>query len=209
MNKTLIASLALVAFGAASASADIIPDRTTLDGILGGGGILEDFEALDISFRGQRADSGGLLNSTTMFDGSGPGLVQPGADYMAPTLWWNGDGYFNLNTQTLGDSSGWRGNAINIVYTTAVTAMGIDLQGYDGFSQAGTISVYDTSNNLISATAVDGGFFGWENAGGIGRVVVDATDGYIMIDNHLYGVPTPSTLAALGICGLAATRRRR
>ncbi|MBL1218623.1 MAG: hypothetical protein D8M59_14155 [Planctomycetes bacterium] len=193
----VLASLGLIA---GAASADEIADRATLEDMLGGGGTLEDFETLSIGYGGQRSDSSGYLNSDSIFDGSGPGLVQPGADYISPTLWWNGDGYFSLNTQTLADSSGWRGFAITIEYTTEVTAMGIDMQGYSGYAMDGTASVYDTSNNLLGVANVNGGFFGWENADGIGYVVVSANSGYIMIDDHLYGVGDQLRLTVTGDC---------
>ena len=169
------------------ASADQVADRATLEGILGGNGVLENFETADVPDGTNISDAGGLLNSETTFAGQGPGLVQPGADYIAATMWWNGNNYFALVTQTLGDCSGWRGNAITIAYTTDVTAMGFDMQGYTGYSMAGTVTVYDTANNLLGVANVDGGFFGWENADGIGSVVVSANDGYLMIDDHLYG----------------------
>ena len=208
--NVMCASLAAMAGAAMTVQASVIPDRATLQGILGGGGTYEDFETLDVPTGGQLSDSSGVLNSTSTFAGFGPGLVEPGADYRSPTLWWNGDGYFNLNSRTLGDGSGWRGFAITIEYTQAVTAMGIDMQGYEGYSTAGTVAVYDTGGGLLGTTNVNGGFFGWENAGGIGSVVVSASqDGYIMIDNHEYGVPAPSTAMAMGLLGLSALRRRR
>lgn len=211
IKTTVVSILLLVGVGSMTAQADLIADRATLEALLGGNGILEDFETLDVPEGGQRSDSSGFLNSESIFDGSGPGLVQPGATYSAPSLFWNGNNYFGLNSQTLGDSTGWRDWEITIDYTKPVTAMGVDLQGYEGFGQQGTISVYDTENVLLSVTDVNGGFFGWENAGGIGRVVVDTQidNNYMMIDNHLYGVPVPSAVAVLAVFGLTGRTRRR
>ncbi len=212
MMKTAgVAMLILVGLGPMVAQADLIQDRPTLEALLGDNGILEDFETLAVPEGGQRSDSSGFLNSDSIFDGSGPGLVQPGATYSAPSLFWNGNNYFGLITQTLGDSTGWRDWQITIDFTTAVSAMGLDLQGYAGFGMEGTVSVFDTNNLLLSTTAVDGGFFGSEDVGGIGRVVVDTQidNNYIMIDNHLYGIPEPSTIAILTVLGLAAVTRRR
>ena len=214
MRKTrILAGAALLLVAAAvpiAAQADQISDRATLEAILGGNGTLEDFETLNIGFGGQRTDASGLLNSETMFDGDGPGLVQPGADYISPRLWWNGDGYLDLNTQTLADSSAWRDREITVEYTAAVTAMGFDMQGYAGFGMSGSVDVYDTGGDLLGSPAVNGGFFGWENDAGIGSVVISANASeYIMIDDHLYGVPEPSTAAALAVLGLCAASRRR
>lgn len=212
MRRALLSVAAVLLAGATlpgMALAGQVGDRPTLEGLLGGGGILEDFETLDIPPGGQRSDSSGLLNSDSIFDGSGPGLVQPGADYVSPTLWWNGDGYYDLDTQTLADSSGWRGFEITIEYDPPIAALGFDMQNYAGYSMAGTVSVYDTLGGLLGATAVNGGFFGWEDSGGIGSVVVSAdSDGYIMIDNHLYGVPEPATAGLLVAVGLVGALQR-
>lgn len=195
----------------ASGSAQFISSQAQLAGILGGNQITEDFEGNALLGSGQLHEANPVLNSTSTFAGFGPGLVQAGVDYSSANLWWNDNGYFGLNTRTLGDSSSWRGNGITITYTMFVDAMGFDMQGYSGFVMSGNVSVYDTSNNLVSTTSVNGGFFGWQHAGGIGRVVVDADqDGYIMLDNHGYGsaVPEPFTVAGM-VAGLALLARRR
>lgn len=213
MKNNLISTLVFgVAFTALSTSAfaGLITSQAQLSTILGGGGTMEDFEGNGLLGAGQIVDS--LLNSTSTYAGYGPGLCQAGATYTSPSLFWNDNGYFGLNTRTLGDASGWRGLDTTITYTTAVTAFGFDLFGYAGFSQNGTISVYDNSNVLLTSSGVNGGFFGWENAGGIGKVVVSATTDYIMIDNHGYGrgvVPEPTSLAVIGIGAIALCLRRR
>jgi hypothetical protein len=205
-----LAALLLVA--ARSAHAGPIATQADLATLLGSGLVVEDFETLSVRFGGQRYDTG-PLSSATLFDGDGPGLVQPGAIYSGNEyLFWNGDAYFGLDTQTLGDSSDWRGWPMTITYTTPVTAMGFDMQAYRGLAMTGVVSVYDLSDVLLSATAVNGGFFGWENAAGIGRVVIAAQprDTYIMIDNHGYGsaIPEPATLLLIA-AGLGAIAVRR
>lgn len=196
-----------VAGTALSAQAGPVPDRTTLQGILGGGGTLEDFEGLDVQIGGQYSDDVGSLSSTTTFAGSGPGLVQPGASYNARYLYWNGPGYYGLITKTLGDAAGDR--PLTITYSTPVTAMGFDIQGYLGFDAAGTATVFDTNGDLLGSAPIDRGFFGWENSGGIGSVTISSPLGYILIDNHLFGVPSPAAASLFGLGGLALARRRR
>lgn len=194
---------------AANGSAGEIFSQSELSTLLGGNLTMEDFEGNGLLGSGQI--SGSFLNSTAIFGGYGPGLVQAGVDYSSQALFWNDNGYFGLNTRTLGDASGWRNYETTITYTAPVTAFGFDMQGYSGFTMTGSVTVYDTSNNVLTVNSVNGGFFGWENLGGIGRVVVSAdNDGYIMIDNHGYGaVPEPASLAVLSLGALAALRRRR
>ena len=212
-----MAGVALWCTAAPRAEAGPIVNRTQLNAILGPNQIFENFQTLNVPEGGQISGTS-PLNSTTTFAGHGPGLVQPGAEYSSGAgnpLFWNGNGYFGLNTRTLGDASAWRGLAQSITYTTPVDAFGFDMQGYAGFPMIGTVSVYDRGNALLGTVPVNGGFVGWENAGGIGRVVVAAAlEGYIMIDNHGYGpaIPEPAGAAVLLVAaatGAARSRRMR
>lgn len=210
----IVCALSL-AFGASlAAHAGPVTSQAQLAVLLGAGETMEDFEGNGRLGAGQIADS--LLNATSIYGGFGPGLVQAGATYSADLLFWNDNGYYNLNTRTLGDASGWRGLATYITYTQPVNAFGFDMAGYVGYDMSGTVEVYDLSNALLVTANVNGGFFGWENAAGIGRVVVSATSGYIMIDNHGYGsansaVPEPASLGLVGLAlfGLAGSIRKR
>lgn len=200
-------------FGAFSvAHAGLITSQSQLSLLLGAGETMENFEGNGLLSFGQKWSSA-PLNSTSLFAGYGPGLVQAGVTYSANTLYWNDNGYFGLNTRTLGDSA--LGNPLTILYTQPATAFGFDMQGYAGYVMNGVIDVYDLANNLLASTSVNGGFFGWESAGGISRVTVASSSGYIMIDNHGYGVTSnsnsvfePATLALMGV-GLAGVSLRR
>lgn len=202
---------------AAPVSAQLIVDRPTLDAILGAGQIFENFEAYSINDGDAHSAPTASLDFTTIFNGQGPGLVQPGAVYNDPAqagLQWNGHNYYGLQSKTLLSNS----NTLAINYTTAVVAMGLDLRGFEGFGWNGEVRVYDVNNALVSTTNVgiaNGGaenlFFGWYHAGGIGRVeIFNATHSWgALIDNHGYGVPAPGALALLAAAGVMARRRRR
>ena len=214
-TKLMSAGLSVTALFILSggAFAQQISSQAQLATLLGGNETMEDFEGNGKLGSGQI--TGTFLDSNSTFGGFGPGLVKPGAAYSSPGLYWNDNAYFGLNTRTLGDSSSWRGFDLTITYTQPVTAMGFDMQGYSGFTKEGSVSVYDTANHLISSTNVDGGFFGWQATGGIGKVVVSAnpnnTNSYIMIDNHGFGsaVPEPASLAVLSLGALGMLVRRR
>ncbi len=204
-----------VLIGIQAATAQQIPDRATLDGILGGNQVLEDFETYDVD-DGLWADLNiDWLDETTVVNGQGPGLVQPGVWYMAGSLGdfqWNGDSYYEVETKTLQANQYYQDIDITIFYPDIVQAMGIDLREMQAFPDSGTVEVYDYNDELISTTVFSfdtGGaenvFFGWRHDEGIWRVVIK-NDWYSwspMIDNHGYGM-TGLALSIEGSCpGLA------
>ena len=223
-----VTSSLLLSVSVSSVQADYIGDRATLDALLGGNQIFEDFEsyliapgAFDILF-------GVDLDSTSVLNGQGPGLVEPGAIYVqdlsSPVndLVWFGDTAFGLESKAIGRI---QSTTFEIMYSTAVTAMGLDLRSLINFGGfVGTADVYDTNDVLVSSTdieIVNGGaenlFFGWEHAAGIGRVLLTGSPNKggttisPIIDNHGYGqaIPAPGALALLGVAGLMGRRRRR
>lgn len=71
----------------------------------------------------------------------------------------------------------------------------------------GTISG-DHSDGSISGTTIDDRFYGIEHAGGIASISIKNLSGGIEVDHLQFGmIPSPSTLAILGLT-LAARRRR-
>jgi hypothetical protein len=213
--KSKLVAISVLLVCATSSHAAQLSSRTQLDTLLGGGGTLETFEGLPVEDGGQITFTDGVLNSTSVISGAA-NRVNPGADYISPTLFLEGNGYYNLNTRTLGDSSAWRGWGITISYTAPVNVFGLDVKAYNGYSTAGTLSVYDTAGSLLGTMDTSsGGFYGWENTAGIGRVVVASSDSYVMLDSHAFGqaaaVPEPESLAlaldGLVIIGIAMRRR--
>ena len=78
----LAVAACVLGLGVSVTDAGVIPDRATLDGILGGGGLFEDFETYVVD---GLADNWApfVLDENTVLDGQGPGLVQDGAVYSA------------------------------------------------------------------------------------------------------------------------------
>jgi hypothetical protein len=174
-----------------------ILDRTDLLTRLGTNAVIEGFESYSIAMGGAENLGIACLDDTSVANGQGPGLVQPGAMYCDPSgfqLQWNGDQYYSRTTKTI-LANGTAGE-IRITYTQAVTAMGIDLSAFLGYPYTGTATIYDTGSNVIGSvnfTLTTGGaerfFVGWANAAGIGRVdIVSSTYPWSpKIDDHAYG----------------------
>ena len=198
---------------AAAASAQQIANRATLNTILGGGGTTDNFEAFNVGVGNAVVLDITNLNSNSIANGQGPGLVNPGASYSSGSLQWNGDQYFGMTSQAiLGDATN-----ITIAYSAATTAMGLDMQAFFGYADTAQISVYDTNNSLIFSTSMalpndaSDVFFGYQSASGIGSVVLAGTNFSWSpnIDDHTYGVPAPSSLALVGVGAMGLVRRRR
>jgi hypothetical protein len=179
---TGVATLSLLRIGG-PAQAAAIATRTDLQTILGGSGTLEDFESyiipdgsamnlLDIT----------VLDSTSVTNGQGPGLVIPGVSFslgmggflQAGLGDWNGAAYFGSPSKEI-----LTGNSILAInFASPVRAFGMDLRAFTGFGATATMSVFGpdgaTPIGLISSIGLsDDGiplFAGWEDKSGIGRV---------------------------------------
>lgn len=197
MRNQLVLSLAATVIGAGAMTAwgdGQIPDRATLDSILGGNQTLEDFESFVIADGGATNLDVAVLDDQTIANGQGPGLVEAGATYTASSnvLQWNGNNYYGLGSRTfLGNSE-----QLQIDYNPSVTAMGIDARAYIGYGYSGSMTVYDLNNAVVGTinfTLNNGGsenvFVGWEWTAGISRVVLDggAWSWSPVVDNHGYG----------------------
>ncbi len=103
-----------------------------------------------------------------------------------------------------------------IVFSPSVAAFGVDLLEYQGFSETATVTVCATDGTTVLYTSagvpVAGPtpvFFGYQPAGGIGRVqIAAATRSWApMVDNLTFGqlaAAAPSAIPALGAPGLLA-----
>ncbi|MCK5942718.1 MAG: hypothetical protein KAI24_12150 [Planctomycetes bacterium] len=197
--------LAVVAawFVCPSLSCQQIPDRATLNAILGGSGTNEAFEALTVIFPGAAAVIGPTLDRTTTFGAQGPGLVAAGVTYGAVggDLLWPEQGYGSLTSGALLTSLGTSG-PMTIDYAIPVVATGMDVmyaqQLFGGFSAVvtfrgpggnvlGTVPVAATAPNVPT-------FVGWTAVGGIASVEIASVTAFhkATIDDHAYGLDQAS-----------------
>lgn len=229
--KVLVTSALLSS--AVTAEAGLISNRSELNNLLGANQTLEDFEGFSIS--SQTRYSGGPLSYDTTVGALGNHLVKPGVTYQRNPDYGielsgyrgidlNPSGYFGATSQRLAGTGGCCSASIRddfqFIFTAPITAFGLDLNAYNGFASSGTVSVYDTQNNLLISQVVtgtvEGNFFGWENETGIGKVFFHdvPTRNYIQFDNLGYGVapvPLPGAfyLFFTAIAGLGMAGRRK
>ncbi len=192
-------SLLAIAFATlpSLAQAQLIPDRATLNAILGGGQTLEDFEAFNVAATQAMGIGVIILDDSTLAAGQGPGLVAPGVSYECANnqLQWNGDMYFGMGTKTfLAFASA--GGQLDFRYTAPVTAMGVDVTNFEGFGFTGQATIRDVAGAVVGTVpfTLNGGpnervFVGWQHAGGIGRVEIQSPDfpWSPVVDDHGYG----------------------
>jgi len=214
-----IATLILVISAlAAGASAQQIGDRATLNALLTSS-TTEDFESFAVNSGSALVLAVSSLDSTTITNGQGAGLVEAGATYVGPSstaLQWNGNAFQSLTTKTLMTSLN---PAIRIDYAGSVQAMGLDAKGFSGLGYGGFMDVYGAEGlvGTVSFNVADTAglaFVGYQHAAGITSVVV-RSGAYAfspIIDNHTYGdfspVPEPATMALVGLSLAAGVGRR-
>lgn len=203
---------ACVAATASVTLAQQIPTRPQLNTILGSNQILEDFESFTVAAGSAVNLNVFALDSTTIANAQGPGLVEPCARYVDPSsvqLQWNGNAYLGLNTKTL------LGNGaipmIEIEYPfPGVQAMGVDVLGFTGFGYNGAAAFFDANGAFLGSFpfVVPGGptpvFVGWQHMApvGIGKVQIRGSAGWSwspIIDDHGYG-RTGGSLRVTGTC---------
>lgn len=191
----LLAGVALLAAGAA---AQAVPDRATLQSILGGNQTIEDFEGMSV----QNGSASGLGVSsldykTVVFGNTGPGLVAFGATYSVPggSLTWMGPNFSALNSHVLGANLQSPGR-MDIDYEVPVPAMGLDVTTIAFAGASGTARFKDPGGVILGTVpfTLPGGagqraFVGWQHAGGIGSVEITMPLVFSpMIEDHLYGI---------------------
>ena len=201
------------------AEAGLIADRATLDALLGPTAVTEDFERFQIGFGDAVNLDVATLDSSTIANGQGPGLVVPGVRFVSSSqLQWNGPGWFGQPSKDLLSNSG--DSTLLVDFTAATSAFGLELLSFTGFPDTAMVTIYASDDATVLATfsgiPVAGEFFGFTDPGGIGGARLTGVFPWSpIIDNLEFGrvtaVPEPSSLLMTtgGILGLALLRRRR
>ena len=214
---------ATMTFGIHRVSAGtIISDRTQLNTILGGSGVTENFENYNVP-DGNGDGLQATLDSSTVVNGQGPGLVVNGVTFVAGSsnLQWNGANYFGSPSKELVALS----QPMNIDFSVPVNAFGLDLRAFTGFGDTATVTIFGTDDSTVLDTISPIGlagtgvpvFFGYQDIAGIGKIELTQQSGFWspMIDNLTFGqsaaasTPEPSTVLGLGLLGLGALVKRQ
>ena len=209
--------LALAGGAELSHATPLIPDRGTLERLLGDSAVNEHFEMFPVDPFGAMPLDAKRLDAETVTNGHGPGLVVPGIAIEGPGgLQWNGRGYFGQPSRTL---SG--GSTLDIDFTSPVVAFGLDLLVFSRFPDIAQVSVFGADDRTLLGTfgvlVLDPSFevfFGFFNEAGIGRVSLAGTaqSWSPVIDDLTFGtstVPEPAIPILLLMAAAAAARRRR
>jgi hypothetical protein len=176
-----------------------VPDRATLNALLGNARTVEAFEAWVPLSPGLQAILGPVANRSSVIGTQGPGLLAAGCSYRGiggNVIWPTAGGSSTLTSNGL--SISFAATSMIIEYDVPVPAVGFDVLWAQLLLGSGrcTVTFRDASANalgsLVISAAVPGqvSFAGWQDAGGIASVeLVSAISiQQMVIDNHTYGL---------------------
>ena len=205
-----------------------IPDRATLNALLGASAVTEDFQ--DINLGGTNfVQVNTPFNSSTLIPAAGPvpaqgpGLVVPGISFNSP-----GGLRVSQNVGVTNPTQVLRtimNDSLLIDFTHPVNAFGLDFIYNSGVTQTAHVDILGADDTTVLQTHDFGSFSGAQGAAfffgvtepGIGGVrITETLDGttdpfFITVDNVTFAaVPEPSTglLVLTGIAGLVWWRSK-
>jgi hypothetical protein len=202
----------------------MLPDRVTLNSLLGGTALTEDFEKFNVAPGSQAFFPSLVLNSSTIDPLiGGPGLVRPEVTFalISGEMRAHGAGLISP-TKSLGYHSNDppAPSILRIDFQTPVTALGFDFFG--GFFGGELIKIIVLGSDDTTVLEQDGFalpaptaaavFLGIEDLAGIGSIVLENAVAFSSVDNLTFGqvIPEPSTwlLLGTGLLGFALVRKK-
>ena len=204
-----------------SANAALIADRGSLDLLLGGNGITENFESFSVPV-GSAIGAAPILDSSTGTGGyvvDGIVVTNITSNRLSDSLQWNGTDYFGQTSQNIVSAGG----TLNINFNNSITAFGLDLGVFSGYPDTASITVYGADGITVIASISNislgssGGidtFIGFYGVGPIGAVNISGSQWSPLVDNVSFGnvvIPIPAAvwLFSSGLIGLIGIARRK
>ncbi len=214
MKFVVLAALAVPSLG----SAQQVTTRVQLNGILPSS-VTETFNSFTIGSGNAVGLNSGILDNSTGSPYGGP--VLPGVRFSASGLQMDGPNYYGSPSNDLLAV----GSDLTITFLTFTRAFGLDANTFDQYPAAFTATVFGQGNSILGVLAYAGlgapavDFIGWQDAGGIDRVVlslnrynVSASVDDIQFESAVVSTPEPASmvLVVTGLVGVfGVTRRKR
>ncbi len=218
MRHRSIKLLVLAALAVPSlASAQQVTSRAQLNSILTSS-VTEGFDAFTIGNGNAVPLASNVLDNSTVSAFGGP--VAAGIQFSGRGLQMNGPNWYgSASNQLLAV-----GSDLTITFLNSTRAFGLDANDFDQYPAAFTATIFGQGNSILGMLSYAGigapaiNFIGWQDAGGIDRVVLsrNAYNVSTNIDDIQFGstvvsTPEPASmmLLATGLLGVFGVARRK
>jgi hypothetical protein len=208
-----VAALAMPSF----ASAQQVTSRAQLNSILTSS-VTETFDAFAIGNANAVQMNLSALDNSTVSPFGGP--VAPGIRFSGRGLQMNGPNWYGSTSNQLLAV----GSDLTITFLNSTYAFGLDANDFDQYPAAFTATVFGQGNSILGVLSYAGvgapavNFIGWQDAGGIDRVVlslnrfnVSTNVDDIQFGSTVVSTPEPASmvLLATGLLAVFGIARRR
>jgi hypothetical protein len=202
------------------ASAQQVTSRVQLNSILTSW-VTEGFDAFTIGNGNAVQMNVNVLDNSSSSPYGGP--VAPGVRFSGRGLQMNGPNWYGSASNDLLAV----GSDLTITFLNSVQAFGLDASDFDQYPAAFTATIFGQGNSILGVLAYSGSsapasnFIGWQDAGGIDRVVLTRNSYNVStnVDDIQFGstvvsTPEPASMVLLatgllGVFGVARRKRNR